>query len=35
MNVIESSGLGKRYHSTWALRDCTVAIPADCRQCRC
>ena len=28
MNVIESSGLGKRYHSTWALRDCTVAIPA-------
>jgi ABC-2 type transport system ATP-binding protein len=28
MNVIESTGLGKRYHSTWALRDCTVAIPA-------
>jgi ABC-2 type transport system ATP-binding protein len=28
MNVIESSGLGKRYHSTWALRECTVAIPA-------
>jgi ABC-2 type transport system ATP-binding protein len=28
MNVIESSGLGKRYHGAWALRDCTVAIPA-------
>jgi ABC-2 type transport system ATP-binding protein len=28
MNVIEANGLGKRYHSTWALRDCTVAIPA-------
>jgi len=28
MNVIESSGLSKRYHSTWALRDCTLAIPA-------
>jgi ABC-2 type transport system ATP-binding protein len=28
MNVIESSGLGKRYGSTWALRDCTLAIPA-------
>jgi ABC-2 type transport system ATP-binding protein len=28
MNVIESSGLGKRYHSTWALRECTVTIPA-------
>ena len=27
MNVIESSGLGKRYGSTWALRDCTLAIP--------
>ena len=27
-NVIEASGLGKRYGSTWALRDCTLAIPA-------
>jgi ABC-2 type transport system ATP-binding protein len=28
VNVIESSGLGKRYGSTWALRDCALAIPA-------
>jgi ABC-2 type transport system ATP-binding protein len=28
MNVIESSGLGKRYHQTWALRECSLAIPA-------
>jgi ABC-2 type transport system ATP-binding protein len=28
MNVIEASGLGKRYGSTWALRECAVAIPA-------
>jgi ABC-2 type transport system ATP-binding protein len=28
MNVIETSGLGKRYASTWALRECTLAIPA-------
>ena len=28
MNVIEASGLGKRYGSTQALRDCTLAIPA-------
>ncbi len=27
MNVIESTGLGKRYGSTWALRECTLAIP--------
>ncbi len=27
MNVIESNGLGKRYGNTWALRDCTLAIP--------
>ena len=27
-NVIEASGLGKRYGSTWALRDCSLAIPA-------
>jgi ABC-2 type transport system ATP-binding protein len=28
MNVIEATGLGKRYGATWALRDCTLAIPA-------
>ena len=28
MNVIESNGLGKRYGNTWALRDCTLAIPS-------
>jgi ABC-2 type transport system ATP-binding protein len=28
MNIIETSGLGKRYGSTWALRDCSLAIPA-------
>ena len=28
MNVIETRGLGKRYGGTWALRECTVAIPA-------
>jgi ABC-2 type transport system ATP-binding protein len=28
MNVIETTGLGKRYRRTWALRDCTLAIPA-------
>jgi ABC-2 type transport system ATP-binding protein len=27
MNVIEASVLGKRYGSTWALRECTLAIP--------
>jgi ABC-2 type transport system ATP-binding protein len=25
--VIETSGLGKAYRRTWALRDCTLAIP--------
>jgi ABC-2 type transport system ATP-binding protein len=25
--VIETSGLGMRYRRTWALRDCTLAIP--------
>ncbi len=25
--VIDASGLGKRYHRTWALRDCTLEIP--------
>ncbi len=28
MNVIETTGLGKRYGRTWALKDATVAIPA-------
>jgi ABC-2 type transport system ATP-binding protein len=28
MNVVEASGLGKRYGRTWALRECTVAVPA-------
>jgi ABC-2 type transport system ATP-binding protein len=28
MNVIETAGLGKRYRSTWALRECTLAVPA-------
>jgi ABC-2 type transport system ATP-binding protein len=28
MNVIETSGLGKRYGDAWALRECTLAIPA-------
>ena len=28
MNVVEASGLGKRYGGTWALRDCSLAIPA-------
>ena len=28
MNVVEASGLGKRYGSTWALSDCSLAIPA-------
>jgi ABC-2 type transport system ATP-binding protein len=28
MNVIEARGLGKRYGGRWALRGCTLAIPA-------
>jgi ABC-2 type transport system ATP-binding protein len=28
VNVVEANGLGKRYGSTWALRDCSLAIPA-------
>ena len=28
MNVIEASGLGKRYGGTWAVRECALAIPA-------
>jgi ABC-2 type transport system ATP-binding protein len=26
--VIETCGLGKQYRRTWALRDCTLAVPA-------
>src|SRR5207248_6140046 len=28
MNVVEARGLGKRYGGTWALRDCSLAIPS-------
>jgi ABC-2 type transport system ATP-binding protein len=28
MNIVEARGLGKRYGSNWALRECTLAIPA-------
>jgi ABC-2 type transport system ATP-binding protein len=28
MNVIEASALGKRYGGTWALRECSLSIPA-------
>ena len=28
MNVVEASGLGKRYGGTWALRECTLTVPA-------
>src|SRR6266702_1468623 len=28
MNIIEASGLGKRYGRTWALRECSLAVPA-------
>src|SRR5882724_7284559 len=28
INVIEASGLGKRYGGTWALRECSLALPA-------
>ncbi|MFL6063029.1 MAG: ABC transporter ATP-binding protein [Marmoricola sp.] len=27
MNVIETTELGRRYGSTWALRDCTLTVP--------
>ena len=27
-NILEANGLGKRYGSTWALRDCTLEVPA-------
>jgi ABC-2 type transport system ATP-binding protein len=28
MNVVEATGLGKRYGGTWALGECSLAIPA-------
>jgi len=28
INIVEASGLGKRYGSTWALRECSLAVPA-------
>src|SRR5580698_10070695 len=28
MNVIEAKSLGKHYRGSWALRECTLAIPA-------
>ena len=28
INIIEATGLGKRYGSTWALHECMLAIPA-------
>ena len=28
MNVLETDRLGKRYGRSWALRDCTLAVPA-------
>ena len=28
MNIIEARGLGKCYGGNWALRECTLAIPA-------
>ena len=28
MNAVETNGLGKRYGNAWALRECTLAIPA-------
>ncbi len=28
MNVVETAGLGKRYGHSWAVRECTLAIPA-------
>ncbi|MGH9103080.1 MAG: ATP-binding cassette domain-containing protein, partial [Acidimicrobiales bacterium] len=27
MNVIETCALGKQYRKSWALRDCTLAVP--------
>lgn len=28
MNVVEANGLGKRFGRAWALRECTLEIPA-------
>lgn len=28
MSALETTGLGKRYGRTWALRDCTLSVPA-------
>ena len=28
MNILQAGGLGKRYRQIWALRDCTLAVPA-------
>lgn len=28
MNIVESNRLGRSYRGTWALRDCTLAVPA-------
>ena len=28
MNAIETAGLGRRYRRGWALRECTVDVPA-------
>ena len=28
MNAIETRDLGKRYGKSWALRDCTLTVPA-------
>src|ERR1700727_419589 len=28
MNVLEARGLGKRYGRAWALRECTLEVPA-------
>jgi ABC-2 type transport system ATP-binding protein len=28
MNIVECQSLGKRYRRTWALRDCSLAVPA-------
>jgi ABC-2 type transport system ATP-binding protein len=29
VNVVETRGLGKRFCDTWALRECTLSIPAE------
>jgi ABC-2 type transport system ATP-binding protein len=30
MNIVETTGLGKAYGKSWALRDCTLDIPEGC-----